>query len=210
MNLDEPEFQRHDASKQAAMKHALAVLAKAAENEQAGSDEVVPPLPDDLRDQWLRELARQQASAAAVPPREIVSFWKKISQFWSGPKAWLGSIATAAAAIMLGLMLLPEREQTRITRGGDEGETLSSAVALVLVGETSICDEFASLRSGEPAKRFDTREQALAGTKGDVVLVDFTTQTIIEYHEGSLQSEVDFPTSDLLDVSTVIDEILAK
>lgn len=209
MNLDEPEFQRQDASTQVAMKRALDVLSKVAAKEQAGADEVVPPLPDELRDQWLRELARSQAEATPARRVQSQSIWQQISAWWHAPKFWMGGLAAAALVVMCAMIFLPPKDEERITRGGDVAQT-DLSLRLVVIATNAVFDEFSSLRSGEVPVRYDSAEQALAELGSTpMLIVDFSTKKILVMREGRVERVKEFPSDDLLDVSMAVDELLA-
>jgi hypothetical protein len=209
MNLDEPEFQRQDDSTQSAMKRALDVLSKAAEKEQPGSEDAVPPLPEELRDQWLRELARQQAVTSGVKREQSMNLWQRLSEWWHAPKFWISGLATAAIVVMAVMLSQPKVDEGRITRGG-EGRKVLSVFQLALIAETSVYDEFRSLRSGKAPARYESREEVLAEMgNAPVVLLDFSTQKILLIRDGFIEREVDFPSDDLLDLSMAVDELMA-
>lgn len=208
MNHDEPEYLRQDASTRAAMKHALDLLAKAAEKEHPGSDEEIPPLPEDLRDQWLRELTRQQATANPVRKERSVSVWQHLIEWWHTPKFWISGLATAAVVMMAVLLIQPKDHGERITRGG-EREAAETLMRSAVIADPATYEKFRSLRSGEAPQRYATREQAIAdaGTS-PMLLIDFQTKKILVYREGHLHQNIDFPSEDLLDLSIAIDRIL--
>lgn len=209
MNLDEPEFQKQDANTRSAMTHALDILAKAAEKEQPGSHDPVPPLPEDLRDQWLRELDRQQVQQPIARREPTVGLMQRLSEWWHAPKFWLGGLTTAAVVIVAVLMMHTPEDNGRITRGG-EGTQASSSIRIAVIAETAAYEEFRSLRSGEAPARYESREQAQAELgSAAMLLVDFSTKKILLYRDGQLQREVDFPSDDLLDISMAVDEIMA-
>jgi hypothetical protein len=209
MNLDEPEFQRQDASSRSAMKHALEVLSKAAEKEQPGSEDAVPPLPEELRDQWLRELARQQVVTSGVKREQSMNLWQRLSEWWHAPKFWISGLATAAIVVMAVMLSQPKVDEGRITRGG-EGSQIVDVRKIVVMAETAAYDEFRSLRSGDAPARYESREEVLAEMgNAALLLVDFSTKKILLMRDGLVEREVDFPSDDILDVSMKVDELMA-
>jgi len=144
-----------------------------------------------------------------VQRQQRVSLWQRLSEWWHAPKFWFSGLATAAVVVMLVMLSQPKVDEGRITRGG-EGTQSVSVRKIVVMAETTIYDEFRSLRSGEAPLRYESREQVLAEMgNAPLLLVDFSTKKILLMRDGFIEREVDFPSDDILDVSMKVDELMA-
>jgi hypothetical protein len=181
---------------------ALRVLAETAET-PAADDTETPPLPANLRDQWLETYGEPAPAPVVAGARSGESWVGRLVGFFTRPRiAWAGGLAAAAAVVVL-LMQQPEPASDGprggvVTRGGGSGTVVSGAASSIIV--VAPADKagplLQELARAYPSRAIQRVDLAPSGLEDGTIVVDTGAGVLRRFGQPAVEAIEGDPLTD--------------